>query len=419
MTATPAPHLTAPELAQAAGDAAGVDGFFAAVLRGFHEDYTAELWQQSRRVFEPERCFGFQVAGSWVATCGAYTRSMTVPGGRLPVAAVTLVTVQPSYRRRGLLTTMMRHQLSELAQRGEPVALLWASESMIYGRYGYGQAAPRLRSSGQTRAPAFRASGDLGDGSVGAIDRAAAEEVIPALHAGWLPDRNGALDRPGAWWPVTLWDPEPWRHGASALRFALHYDRTGASDGYLIFRIKGGMDSSGPNGELDVVALDAAGPAAYAALWRFALDLDLVRSFSRRVAPADEPLRHLVADQRAVVSEVADGTWVRLVDVRRALEARAYAAAVDVVIGVSDALLPDNERAFRLEAGPQHTRVTRSRRRPDLTLDVRELGTVYLGGVRLSELHRAGLVAERTPGSVDALSTALGAARLPFCPDFF
>ena len=103
------PHLAHRELVYATPER--LDDFFRAIVRGFHDDYAPEKWQPYHRVFEPERSFGFQVDDQWISTCGAYSRTMTVPGGSVPVAAVTVVTVQPSYRRRGLLTEMMTHQL--------------------------------------------------------------------------------------------------------------------------------------------------------------------------------------------------------------------------------------------------------------------------------------------------------------------
>ena len=159
-----APHLADLALRYATEEA--TEDFFAATMHGFHEEYEAALWEPGRRVFEPARNFGFTVGGRWISTCGAYSREMTVPGGSVSVAAITFVTVQPSYRRRGLLNQMMQHQLSDIQSRGiEPVALLWASESLIYGRYGYGRATPRLRISGSTRSTEFLPEVDLGRGS--------------------------------------------------------------------------------------------------------------------------------------------------------------------------------------------------------------------------------------------------------------
>jgi predicted acetyltransferase len=414
-----APHLAKRDLVYVTPER--LDEFFAAVVRGFHDDYVEAKWEPHRKVFEPERSFGFQVDGRWISTCGAYSRRLTVPGGTVPVAAVTVVTVQPSYRRRGLLTEMMKHQLYDIHQRNvEPVALLWASESAIYGRFGYGHACPQLRLSGKTKTTAFRPDVDLGSGSVGEVERDEAIPIIKRLHQNVLSRRVGGLNRSDDWWVVKWHDPEQWRHGSSAYRFALHYDRRGQPDGYLAFRVKNDWSESGA--EVSVEELDADTAVARAALWRFALDLDLVRRFVRQNASVDDSVRYLVADRRAVKAEDQDGTYARLVDVPRALEARRYLADLDVTIRVEDPLLTHNTGTLRLETGREGaavTRVTRGRRRPDLIMNVRDLSAIYLGGTSLAALVRAGLVAERTKGVAAATAAAFGWSQPPFCSDFF
>jgi predicted acetyltransferase len=392
--------------------------YFAAVLRGFHSDYKPELWAPHRAVFEPERNFGFAVDGRWISSTGAYTATMIVPGGSVPVAAVTLVTVAPAYRRRGLLRAMMTAQLTDIAARGaEPVALLWASEHGIYGRFGYGQTLGRLRLSGPTRPLAFAPYVDVGTGSVGEVERAEFLPVASRLREGWLGHRPGALTRSATWWDVRLHDPEAWRQGATAYRFALHFAADGQPDGYAYFRIKDG----GPDGGAEVVVadVDAGSPPAYAALWRFLLSLDLVRSFRRDDAPVDEPLRLLVADPRAITTEITDGTFARIVDVPAALSARRYAGEVDLVVAVADSLLPQNHRSFRLRGGPDGAEVTPTADGPDVSLDVRELAALYLGGTAPATLRQAGLVQEHTPGALSRMAAAFTADRLPFCNDFF
>ncbi len=397
------------------------DEFFAAGMRGFHDDYVADRWAPMHKVFEPERMFGFQVDGRWISTCGAYSRRLTVPGGTVPVAAVTLVTVQPSYRRRGLLTEMMKHQLNDIHERGEePVALLWASESAIYGRFGYGQACPQVRLSGKTKTTAFRPDVDLGSGSVGEVERDEAIPIIKRLHQNLAATACGRAGSQRRLVGRQVARSRTWRHGSSAYRFALHYDRRGQPDGYVAFRVKNDWSESGA--EVSVEELDADSAIARAALWRFVLDLDLVRRFVRQNAPLDESVRYLVADLRSVKAEDQDGTYARLVDVPRALEARRYLADLDVTIRVEDPLLSHNTGTIRLETGPDGasvTRVTRSRRRPDLTMNVRDLSAIYLGGTSLAALARAGLVAERTKGAAAATGAAFGWSQPPFCPDFF
>jgi predicted acetyltransferase len=410
-----APHLAQRALVYATRER--TDEFFAAVMRGFHDDYVAERWEPMRKVFEPERTFGFQVDGRWISTCGAYTRRLTVPGGSVPAAAVTVVTVQPSYRRKGLLTEMMKHQLYDIHRREEPVALLWASESAIYGRFGYGQASPQARLSGKTKTTAFRPDVDLGSGSVGEVERDQAIPMIKRLHQALLPERVGALDRNDDWWDVRWHDPEPLRRGATAYRFALHYDRRGRPDGYVAFRVKNNWDESGA--EVIIDELDAASGAARGALWRFVLDLDLVRTFTRHGAPLDEAVRYLVSDLHSIKAELQDGTYARLVDVPRALEARRYLTELEVTIRVEDPLLRQNSGTFQVAGDHDGASVTRGRSRPDLVMNVRDLGAIYLGGTSLAALVRAGLVTERTKGAAAAVGAAFAWSQPPFCPDFF
>ena len=133
----------------------------------------------------------------------------------------------------------------------------------------------------------------------------------------------------------------------------------------------------------------------------------------------DEPLRLLVTDPRAIRAELTDGTYARLVDVPAALMARRYAAEIDVVIGVADPMLAQNNRAFRLQGGPKGAVVKPSRRKPDLTMHVRELGAIYLGGVSPATLRQAGVVTEQTRGAVARVAAAFGWERLPYCNDYF
>jgi predicted acetyltransferase len=389
-----------------------------AAFRGFHDDYTEPDWRLESEVVEDDRSFGFRVDGRWISTCGAFSRAMTVPGGRqVPTAAVTVVSVHAAYRRRGLLTQMMTHQLQRIADRGqEPLALLWASETMIYGRFGYGHSTPMLRISGDTRSTDFLPHLSAAGGSVAEVDRQAFLDHAPGLHAELLGDRPGALARTPGWWRVLLDDSERRRRGASLLRHLLSYDPSGAVEGYAVFRVK---DAARPTGEVVVVDIDARGTPGYAALWRFMLDLDLVPNFHYAHAAVDEPLVHMVADRGAISAELTDGTYARLVDLPAALSARRYRCEVDTVIEVEDTLLTSNRGRWRLQAGPEGASVSRTHQSADLSLDVRELGTAYLGGTALTTLHRAGRVNEHTLGSVARLSTAFGWSRAPFCPDHF
>ena len=134
-----------------------------------HTGRLAEVVEQERVVFEFDRSVAAFDGDAIAGTTAAYTFRLTVPGGVVDAGGVTFVAVLPSHRRRGILSAMMRHQLADIAARGEPVAALFASESVIYGRYGYGCASDQLsltvRRGEGTLKPAAGSAGH-GDGAV-------------------------------------------------------------------------------------------------------------------------------------------------------------------------------------------------------------------------------------------------------------
>ncbi len=235
-------------------------------------------------------------------------------------------------------------------------------------------------------------------------------------------ERPGSFERDRAVWEYAVFDKSFARRGASELRYVLHYDEAGDADGFATYRFKGEGDEF-PAGQVRIKEVWAEEPAAYAGIWRYLLDLDLARSFHNWNTPVDEPLRYLVADARAVETKITDNLYLRVVDVEAALRARRYAAGVDLVIEVEDPLLPSNNGRYRLvtdgEPSGSSAEVTRVSTAPDLTMGVLELGTIYLGGVPLHQLHRVRRVVEHTPGAVAAATTAFGWHRAPWCPDMF
>lgn len=415
--AAAAPHLTEPVLKTVT--AKTFVSYCQAVGRGFQEEWHDGIADRERPVTKYNRFFGFRVGDRWVSTFGSFERTLTVPGGAaLPASAVTCVTVQPPYRRRGLLTQMMRHDFEACERRGEPVAVLWASESMIYGRFGFAPALSRLRLSGNTRRLQFLPQ-VRPEGSVDEVTKQQFLAVAPALRDAQIPDRPGSLDRPLPWWEYALFDPEYWRGGYSELRFLVHYNASGDADGYASYRFKHDWNDAGPSGEVLVTMVHAASPGAEAGLWRYLLDLDLARNFQWRHAPVDDTLRHLVTDARAIKSELQDAIYLRLIDVARCLRERRYLQDGELVVAVDDPQLPANTGRYRLRITDGEATVARTKADPDLSLGVLELGASYLGGVGVATLHRAGRIREHTAGAVDFADRAFCWPRAPWCEDNF
>jgi predicted acetyltransferase len=315
----------------------------------------------------------------------------------------------------------MRRQLTELhEQQREPVAALWAAEFPIYGHFGYAPATRRGGLTGRTERLAVRPSVDVGKGRV---SRATEEEyraaVVP-LYDEIRREVPGSMARDERWWDRALRDEEKDRHGYTARRYLLHTEPDGEVTGYAAYRVKASWsDDSEPDSTLSIEDLRAVITPAYAALWQFLLSVDLVRHVRYPMASDDDPVRHLLADARALHSSPVDALWVRLVDVGRALEARRYPAPIDLVLEVRDRFCPWNAGRWHLRGHPSGARCVRTDRDADLVVDVEALAAAYLGGVSLATLLAAGQVEEISPGAVTHAATGFGWPVSPWCPDEF
>lgn len=354
-----------------------------------------------------------------VGVTSVFSFRMTVPGGQLPVGGVTAVGVLPSHRRRGVLSAMMRRQLNDIRERGESVAALYASESVIYGRFGYGRASSSLSFRIDKHGSAFVKNAPADPSLRIRVARPADVRAdIERLFAAVVTARPGRYERNKAFWDSTLADEEFDRHGLSAMRCVLAEDDGGVR-GYALFRTKSSWDQNDvPDGELRLIELEAADPAACALLWQSVLNRDLV-AVVRAYRPTDDPVMALLADQRQLRATWSDELWVRLIEVDRALTARAYSAPVDVVIEVEDDVCPWNAGRWRLTTDTTGAECKPVEDQPDMTVPVNVLGSAYMGDGQLIQQLGAGLLREHAPGAVRALATAMSWSPKPWAGRVF
>jgi predicted acetyltransferase len=385
-----------------------------------------EQVEHERLVFEFDRSLAAFDGDAMVGTAAAYTFQLTVPGGTAAAAGVTFVGVVPTHRRRGILSAMMGQQLADVVERGEAIAVLWASETAIYGRYGYGCASGMLkhtiRRGEGALTPAAAREAKAGTVRLRAGKPADLRTGLSKVYDAAVPRRPGMLARDSRWWDSVLNDPQVFRNGMSTRQCLLAEDDSGPL-GYALYRTKPDWDDGLPCGKLAIRELIADGAAATAALWSDLLTRDLMAEVTAHQRPVDDPLLDILADRRRARSQASDGIWVRLTDVPAALTQRRYACAADVVIEVTDEVLPANAGRWRLQApGPGEggkVSCERTTAAAAVVLPVSVLGACYLGGTRLASLVTAGLVAERKPGALARLSTALYSDPAPWCPSNF
>jgi predicted acetyltransferase len=385
--------------------------FAASIWAAFHEDMSDDDAGRWERVLEAERTLAIRDRGRIVAGTGVFSRRLAVPGGVVPAAGVTLVGVRPSHRRRGLMSSLMRRQLNDVHELGrEAVAILWASEPVIYGRFGYGLGSNTADLHVQSGSARLRTASDA---QVDLVEPAEALSHMRELHEAVWPTIPGMIDRDGPWWDDRIEDPEEHREGLQPLRAAV-------TDGaYALYQVRRQWNGDGPDSEVVLTEALAATPEAEAAIWGFLLGLDLTRRISWELAPPDHPLMHMVVNAQHVKMTLGYGLWVRLVDVPRALAQRAYGEPFEVVLEVEDDVLPWNAGRWALRWDGTTATCAKTAVPAALALTSTELGAAYLGGTRLETLAQAGRVRELRSGALAAASRAFAGDRAPWCLEIF
>ena len=371
-----------------------------------------------RALMEFERSLAVFDGPEIVGTAGALSFGLTLPGGAtIPVAGVTSVSVLPTHRRRGLLSAMMRRQLADVRERGECMAVLGASESGIYGRFGYGIATSAL-SFELDRRDARLLGIRSENGRMRLVDHATATGIYPEIYERFRRGQPGTVTRNQALWEHEILRQPEVDQGMSARFYVTYTVGDRQVEGIAGYRIKSDWVDGVARSTVQILGSQfvATTPAARAALWGYLLDLDLTQTVRVLGFPVDEPLRWMLADPRRMkTTAIRDDLWVRLLDIPTALAARTYSAPGRVVFEVADAFCPQTAWRYELEAGADGAQCRRTTREAELALDVADLGAAYLGGVRFETLWRAGRIEQRGAGAVARADALFRSDPAPWC----
>ena len=382
----------------------------------FGGGWTPEDAERFQQQLPPERLHAVFDGDAIVAGAGAFPFELSVPGAQLPCAGVTVVGVLPTHRRQGILGRMMRTQLADIRERGEPIAALWASEETIYGRFGYGLAAQDVMIRASRVNAALQPNLPGRTGTTRLVGHDEALRVFPRIYDRVRRGQPGFISRSKPWWELRKLDDRPERRrGAGELcRVLLEID--GKPVGYATYRIKVRWDEATNKSEVHVLEAIGDSPVAVRELWRYLLAIDWVAEIQCDALSADHPLFLLVQRPNSLNWKVFDGLWLRLIDVGAALSARSTAGTAPVTFDVSaDPIFPDNVGAWTVADGAAR----RSKRRADIRLDVQALACAYLGGFTFAELARAGRVEEVARGGIARADALYRVDRKPWCPEIF
>lgn len=374
-------------------------------------------------IWEPARSIGALDDGRWVGSTSAFTMDLTLPGGAaVPAAGVTMVGVESTHRRRGILTELMRRQLDDVAAGPEPVAILTASESLIYGRFGYGLATRGVRQRLSVHHRALRPDAPVAGGTLRLVTTDEARDLLPDAYERIRTGRPGWVARSAGWWETQVFlDRERKRHADSARSYLVHADGDGAVDGWATYSVAEHWPDRLPESRLVVDDIAAADDAVQLALWRALLAVDLAVEVDALHVAVDDPLPWAVADPRRVrTSELTDWLWLRILDVPAALGPRRWGGAGELVVEVVDGFRPASGGRFAIAADEDGTGTVEATTAPaDLVLGAEALGAIALGGVAPSVLARAGRVEVVRPGALAVADTLFRGERAPHCATMF
>jgi predicted acetyltransferase len=376
--------------------------------RAFGSTWTPDDMASARTIHEIDR-FEVALEGSEVVgVCGAYSLLVTMPGGaQLPMGGLTWVSTAATHRRQGVLTELMARSLADVDRRGEPVAMLYASEGGIYERYGFGTASQVRETTIDRRhtqlLPEFRPA----PGTTRFVDGDAALAHIGDVWARFHGLRAGEIDRSAAWhrYMLSIFDKPKGSFGSATY---LAHD-----DGYAIYRIEQQWNDGHPAHTMLLVELVAVTAQAHIGLWHTLLGVDLVGPIVSRQVPIDDPLPYLLTNPRAVqTTAINDGLWVNVRDVARCFAARNYGTDDRLVIEV------DGQR-WAIDGGATGAACTRVRTRPDLVMDHPSIGALLLGGVRPSQLVAGRRVQARNADAVRRADAFFATSPAPHCQSMF
>jgi predicted acetyltransferase len=375
--------------------------------------------ERHARALEVDRAWVAEERGHLVANAAISSLDLTLParpGAEAPVvpfAGVTAVGVHPTHRRRGLLRQLMARLLADARARGEAFAGLIASESVIYGRFGFGHATSAADVCIDSRAAGMLEPPPRLD--IRLVEADEAGKVLPELFDRQRRVRAGEPNRTALEWEGRLADRPQWRRGAHALFHAV------CDEGYVSYRVHSEDILRGERHRLLVEELRGLTPEVEAGLWEFVFGIDLVGEVRARRRALDDPLRWRLADSRQLrVTDVVDWLYVRVLDVPAAFEARGYRREGRLVV---DVLPPPDDLEGQadgapgrwvLEAGPDGASCRPAGgQAAELRLRVTDLGALYLGGFPASLLAAAGRIEELRPGSLDKADGLLATSPAP------
>ena len=350
---------------------------------GDHTNPESTAFMRAHRV-EIDRLLVCMDDDTMAGSGGADSFDMTLPGGaQVPVAGVAYITTAPTHRRRGVQRNIMKRIHDDARARGDVASILWASQSLLYGRYGYGNSMPAhnwhidLRHTSYDHAPEWS----------GHYVKAERDEAIPLMTEAYertRRHRTGMISRTAKRWLYEIHPVE------TRDEFFVIYQEEDDALAYARYTIDKDPEDEF-KGTMHVVEAVAATDAAHAALWRYLFDQELVDDLKAHARPVDDPLIWMLAEPRRLRRTLTDAIWMKFLDIPAMLEQRTYPVEDSLVLQIIDAETKE-PRNLAVELGAEGATCRPTSAAPYLVMNEAELAAIYAGAVECSMLVNLGLV---------------------------
>ncbi|MDQ3981888.1 MAG: GNAT family N-acetyltransferase [Actinomycetota bacterium] len=396
----------------------GARHFLEVVEGAFGAGLTDEVFDDLRHVVETDRAIGAFDGDVMIGTAAAYSLRFTVPGGEVDGAGVTMVGVLPSHRRRGVMRRMMTSQLRDIRERGEPIATLWASEDAIYGRFGYGAASVQALIDVPRHHTAFVDDSAI-SGTLRIVEQDEALKTFPLVYDEVRAQTPGMFRRSETWWRHRILRNPSRDEGGPFFKTVLEHD--GAPTAYAVYQVTQKWERGVSRGSVELREVIATTPRAHLDIWKFVFGIDLVESIHSDgfFLPADHPLQLMLAQPRYLGFTLLHGLWVRIVDVKEALEARTYASDGTISLEIRDPLFDDNDGTWRLDVSNGRATAAKVSANGDVRLGISELGSLYLGQFTFSQMVAADRIEAPDPALLARADALFRTDATPWCPEIF
>ncbi len=358
------------------------------------------------------------VDGKMATTMGTFPFTVRLNGAPVHMGGVTAVGTLPQFRRKGLLRQVMGLGFNQMRERGQSIAILWASMSAIYQRFGYGSASSDVKYSFDPRFAGFALPQEP-TGRVELMEKEDAYPVIKQIYIQYATPRNLHIHRSSILWDVGTLRPAK---KDQPVYIGVYRNGDGEARGHIVYNTKSAdSPDPGPDQVLNVKDFVYLDMDAFRGLWEYIRGHDLVGRVNIRGAfGEDDPARDLLMEPRMLNRKVNDGIWMRIVDVEKAIPQRPYGGRGALVFEIQgDTMCPWNEGAWEMETSGTVTEVHKSSRQPQLSMPINSLASLMSGHRSATALARIGLITAHDDRALPVADELFHTVYPPNCPNGF